>query len=69
MSSVGKSWGWVQRPTKARLQLSTWCYLSNIHDGDDDDDGDDGDGCDDDDDGDDGDDGDGGASLFCIQLV
>ena len=52
MSSVGKSWGWVQRPTKARLQLSTWSYLNNTHhdDYDDDDDDDDSDDDDDDDD-------------------
>ena len=43
MSSGGKGRGRVQRPTKARLQLSSWSYLKNTHHDDyyDDDDGDD----------------------------
>ena len=52
VSSGGKSRGRVQRPTKARLQLSSWSYLNNTHHDDyydDDDDDDDDDDNDDDD--------------------
>ena len=56
VSSGERAGGRVQRPTKARLQLSTWSYLNNTHHDDYDDDDDDDDDSDDDDDDDSDDD-------------